>query len=72
MKDILIIKTKAMIKPDMLAHIHEAIVKQIKTGVVVLPMYLDAELVNIPDDIEVVVENEKHDKHILENREEAP
>jgi hypothetical protein len=72
MKDILIIKTKAMIKSDMLAHIHEAIVKQIKTGVVVLPMYLDAELVNIPDDIEVVVENEKHDKHILENREETP
>lgn len=60
MKDILIIRPDIILRPAKLHEIREGIKEQIKEGVVVLPAYLKAELINVPDDIEVVIEEGKH------------
>ena len=54
MKDVLIIRPDIMLKPSTMHNIREAIKEQIKEGVVVLPAYLKAELINVPEDIEVI------------------
>lgn len=56
MKDILIIRPDILLKPSTMHDIREGIKEQIKEGVVVLPAYLKAELINVPDDIEVITE----------------
>lgn len=59
MKHALVIKTDAMIKPDVLKFYHDAFVKQLKTGVVIIPAFFNAELLNVPVDVEVIVEAAK-------------
>ena len=56
--EILLIKTKSRIPTDKLMQRHDNYVKQLKSGVVIIPAYSNAEIVNVPDDIEVVVESE--------------
>lgn len=56
--EILLIRTKALIPTDKLMQLHDNYVKQLKSGVVIIPAYSNAEIVNVPDDIEVVVESE--------------
>lgn len=56
MKDVLIIRPDILLKPSTMNNIREAIKEQVKEGVVVLPAYLKAELINVPEDIEVVIE----------------
>ena len=58
MMDLLLIKTKSFIPTDKLMQLHDNFVKQLESGVVIIPAYFDAELVNVPDGIEVVVESE--------------
>lgn len=57
MKNILLIKTKSLIPTDKLMQFHDNFVKQVESGVVIIPAYFDAELLNVPDGIEVVVES---------------
>jgi hypothetical protein len=71
MKDVLIIKPNVMLKQNNLACLHRAIVDQLKTGVVLLPAYLDAELVNVPDDVEVIIEASENNEYGLENSKET-
>ena len=56
--DLLLIKTKWCIPTDTLMQLHDNFVKQVESGVVIIPAYFDAELLNVPDRIEVVVESE--------------
>ena len=59
MKDVLVIRPDIILKPSKMYEIREGIKEQIKEGIVVLPAYLKAELINVPDDIEVIVEESK-------------
>jgi hypothetical protein len=58
MKDVLIIRTRVLLKPEEMYRLRQGILEQIESGVVVLPAYYEAELVHVPDDIEVIVELE--------------
>lgn len=57
MKNILLIKTNLFIPTDALMQFHDNFVKQVESGVVIIPVYFDAELLNVPDGIEVVAES---------------
>lgn len=54
---ILLIKSKAYIPTDKLMQWHDNFVKQVESGVVVIPEYFAAEVVNDQDGIEVIVES---------------
>ena len=56
MKDVLIIKTESMFSSDTLRKIQLDFVKQVKSGVVIIPPYFDAELIKVPDNVEVIVQ----------------
>jgi hypothetical protein len=56
MKHALVIKTDMMLKPDILARYQKKFAEQLKTGVVIIPPYFNAELLNVPTDVEVIVE----------------
>lgn len=56
MKDVLIIRSNALFRQEHLENHRKDIMEQIKSGVVLLPAYLEAELINVPDDIEVIME----------------
>ena len=56
--EILLIKTKALLSTDKLMQFHDNFVKQLESGVVIIPAYFDAELLNVPDGAEVIVESD--------------
>ena len=55
MNDILIIKSRIVIKPEKLNEFREMFIKQKAEGVVVIPPYFDALVV--PEDIEIRMED---------------
>ena len=59
MKDVLIIKTKMCMSKDKLKEVHDNIVNQLKSGVVIIPAYFDAKILNAPENIEVIVESKE-------------
>ena len=62
MKDVLIIKTESMFSSDMLRKIQLDFVKQVKSGVVIIPPYFDAELIKVPNDVEVIIQGKGKEK----------
>lgn len=56
MKDVLVIKTESMLHHDVLHKFQLDFAEQLKSGVVIIPPYFDAELINVPDDVEVMVQ----------------
>ena len=62
MKDVLIIKTESMFSSDTLRKIQLDFVKQVKSGVVIIPPYFDAELIKVPDDVEVIIQGKGKEK----------
>ena len=62
MKDVLIIKTESMFSSDTLRKIQLDFVKQVKSGVVIIPPYFDAELIKVPDDVEVIIQGKRKEK----------
>lgn len=62
MKDVLIIKTKSMFSSDTLRKIQLDFVKQLKSGVVIIPQYFDAELIKVPDNVEVIIQGKGKEK----------
>ena len=62
MKDVLIIKTESMFSSDTLRKIQLDFVKQLKSGVVIIPPYFDAELIKVPDNVEVIVQGKGKEK----------
>ena len=59
MKDVLIIKTESMFSSDTLRKIQLDFVKQVKSGVVIIPPYFDAELIKVPDNVEVIIQGKE-------------
>ena len=59
MKYTLIIKTEALISKEKMKELHTDFVEQLKTGVVIIPAYFEAELIHTPDDVEVIGECEE-------------
>ena len=62
MKDVLIIKTESMFSSDTLRKIQLNFVEQLKSGVVIIPPYFDAELIKVPDNVEVIVQGKGKEK----------
>ena len=62
MKDVLIIKTESMFSSDTLRKIQLDFVKQVKSGVVIIPPYFDAELIKVPNDVEVIIQGKGKEK----------
>ena len=62
MKDVLIIKTESMFSSDTLHKIQLDFVKQLKSRVVIIPPYFDAELIKVPNDVEVIVQGKGKEK----------
>lgn len=58
----LIIQMETMVSASHLKIIYDNIVKQLKTGVVIIPAYAKVKLVNVPDDVQVIVKPYKEDK----------
>lgn len=56
MRDVIIIQSNIPLRPVDLEKHREGILEQLKTKVVIIPSYLKAELINVPDDIEVIME----------------
>lgn len=61
MKDILVIKCNAVIKPEDLKKLREMLIKQKEEGVIILPPYVEALIV--PEDIEIRVEEAEPDEN---------
>lgn len=55
-KEVLILKTKVYMPKDELKKVHDILVDQLKSGVVIIPAYFDAKILNVPENIEVIVE----------------
>ena len=62
MKDVLIIKTESMFSSDTLRKIQLDFAKQLKSGVVIIPPYFDAELIKVPNDVEVIIQGKGKEK----------
>ncbi len=62
MKDVLIIKTESMFSSDTLRKIQLDFAKQLKSGVVIIPPYFDAELIKVPDNVEVIIQGKGKEK----------
>lgn len=62
----LVIQMGALLPASHLKKLHDDMVEQLKTGVVIVPGYAKAKLVNVPDDIEVIVKPYKEDKNDVE------
>ena len=62
MKDVLIIKTESLFSSDTLHKIQLDFVEQLKSGVVIIPPYFDAELIKVPDNVEVIIQGKGKEK----------
>lgn len=61
-KDILLIKSNTFLRSETYKRLHDIFVEQLKSGVVIIPPYFDAEILNVPENVEVIVQS-KDDKH---------
>ena len=63
MKDVLLIKLNAFLKKDTINKLHDEFVEQIKSGVVIIPALVEAEVLNIPKDVEIVIQPKGSNVH---------
>lgn len=66
-KDILLIKTNTLLPKETLKQLHDDFVEQIKSRVVIIPAYFDCEMLNVPDDVEVII-RPKYEEQVLFNQ----
>lgn len=57
MKHALILKTEMILPAEQLKRLHDMFVDQLKSGVVIIPPYFKVELINVPTDVEVIIES---------------
>ena len=57
MTDALVIKTEMMLPKETMAKYQKMFAEQLKTGVVIIPPYFEATLLNVPRGVEVIVES---------------
>ena len=55
-KSVLVIKTDILLSRDTMARLYEQFVEQVKTGVVIIPPYFEAEILQVPENVEVRIE----------------
>lgn len=60
----LVIKTDVLMGPETMHKYQKLFAEQLKTGVVLIPAYFNAELVNVPKDVEVVIEAGRDDSFL--------
>lgn len=61
-KDVLLIQTNMLLSKQTLKNIHDDFTEQLKSGVVIIPPYFDAKILNAPDNLEVIIQaKEKKD-----------
>lgn len=60
----LVIKTDVHMTTETMKRFQQIFAEQFKTGVVLIPAYFNAELVNVPTDVEVVVEAGRDDSFL--------
>jgi hypothetical protein len=61
MNQALVIKTDVRMTTETMRRFQQLFAEQLKTGVVIIPAYFDAVLVNVPKDVEVVIEACRYD-----------
>ena len=59
----LIIQMGMIVQPSHLKKIRDNIAEQIKSGVVIIPAYAKAKVINIPDGIQVIVKPYKESEN---------
>ena len=64
MNQALVIKTTATLHPETMLKYQKAFAEQLKTGVVLIPSYFEPVLVNVPTDVEVIVESSWSDSFL--------
>jgi hypothetical protein len=64
MNQALIIKTDVRMTTETMHNYQKLFAEQLKTGVVLIPAYFDAVLVNVPTDVEVVIEAGRDDSFL--------
>ena len=64
MSQALVIKTDVYMKTETMKRFQQLFAEQLKTGVVLIPAYFDAVLVNVPKDVEVVIEAGRDDSFL--------
>ena len=57
LKDVLVVTVDMMLRPKDISRIRDSIHQQIKDGVVILPSYCEAKIINCPENIEVRIES---------------
>lgn len=56
-KTVLVIKTDMMLKRRTLDELYTNICNQVKCGVVILPPWFDAEVIQVPENVEIHIES---------------
>ena len=64
MNQALVIKTDVYMTTETMKRFQHIFAEQLKTGVVLIPAYFNAELVNVPKDVEVVIEVGRDDSFL--------
>ena len=64
MKQALVIKTDFHMTTETMKRFQQLFAEQLKTGVVLIPAYFNAVLVNVPTDVEVVIEAGRDDNFL--------
>lgn len=64
MNQALVIKTDMLLKDETMHKYQNLFAEQLKTGVVLIPAYFNAVLVNVPKDVEVVIEAGRDDSFL--------
>ena len=64
-RDILLIKTNTLLPKETLKQLHDDFVEQIKSRVVIIPAYFDCEMLNVPDDVEVIIQPKDEEPVLL-------
>lgn len=57
MKDVLVIKTDCILSEEAQRRLCEKFKQEINNKVVIIPAYLEAELIHVPDNVEVRIES---------------
>lgn len=52
-KRVLVIKTETLLCNEAMQKLYDRFVEQVKNGVVVIPPYFEAEIIQCPEDVEV-------------------
>ena len=64
MEQALVIKTDVLLKDETINKYQKLFAEQLKTGVVLIPAYFNAVLLNVPKDAEVIIEAGRDDSFL--------